>query len=140
MTAVIEQEKSLEKIREKFSKTLTLYLDELFSKYGTIDNKASAVQTLRLSPLTRMHHELLRYQELSGWLKVSNPDLFSKLLHSYTLGSSGVQKIYEENVKELFKEAAKRISGVNASTRRKNVFITMFGFNSNSKFRKSNSL
>lgn len=69
---------------------------------------------LRLPAMTRTHSALSRYNELSAWLKSAHPDLFSKVLHGY---SSGIHKLYDESIKELFKEGVKKIMTNSSSSK-----------------------
>jgi len=113
MHAVVYQKGKLEKIRDKFAKSLTSHLAKLFIHHGNIvsTESASSVNSFRLPPLHQMHLELAPYTKLMLWLKTMDPDCFNSLLQKYT---SSTQKVYERSVKALFEEAKTRISG-NAS-------------------------
>ena len=117
MQAVTDQNRRLEKIKIKFSQHLTSHLAKLFIHFGnsisSMDIKSS-ILAFRLPTLSRMHQDLLRYVELTSWLKLMDSESFGSLLKTYT---TSIQKIYERNVKNVFDEARHRISGGTISSR-----------------------
>jgi hypothetical protein len=119
MHAVVYQKGKLEKIRDKFAKSLTSHLAKLCIHHGNISSTdtTSSINTFRLSPLHQMHQELSPYTKLMLWLKTMDSDCFSSLLQKYT---SSIQKVYERSVKALFEEAKTRISGNAAVNTKRN--------------------
>lgn len=123
MQAVTDQKRKLEKMRGKFSQHLTSHLAKLFIHFGNSISSMdilSSIQAFRLPTLSRMHQDLLRFAELTKWLKLMDPEAFGSLLKTYT---SSIQKIYEKNVKHLFDEARHRISGGTIGSRSKPILV-----------------
>lgn len=71
MAAVQEQRKKFEKYKEKFSRTLSRQLNNLFIHYGNHKGEADKnVEGLILPQHSGVHKELYPYTELMHWMKV----------------------------------------------------------------------
>lgn len=71
MAAVQEQRKKFEKYKEKFSRTLSRQLNNLFIHYGNHKGEADKnVEGLILPQHSGVHRELYPYTELMHWMKV----------------------------------------------------------------------
>lgn len=73
MTAVQEQRKKFEKYKEKFSRSLSRQLNNLFIHYGNHKGESDRnVEGLILPQHSGVHKELYAYTELMHWMKASD--------------------------------------------------------------------
>jgi len=113
LAAVQDQVKLCEKRRDKFSKSITRYLNNLFIHVGNdtdnlADMSAPSVQQLKLTKRKHIHRELAKYAELVHWLKIMDPASFSNLQSIYR---TSVCKLYEKDLRLFFEAARYRVSG-----------------------------
>ena len=85
LAAVQDQLKLCGKRRDKFSKSITMHLKNLFVHVGNdtdnlVNNDASQ---LKLTKRRRSHRELERYAELVHWLKTMDPPSYASLQSTY---------------------------------------------------------
>lgn len=72
MSAIQEQRKKFDKYKEKFSRSLSRQLNNLFIHYGNHKGESgSNKEGLVLPQHSGVHRELQAYMELMHWLKVS---------------------------------------------------------------------
>ena len=85
LAAVQDQLKLCGKRRDKFSKSITMHLKNLFVHVGNdtdnlVNNDASQ---LKLTKRRRSHRELERYAELVHWLKTMDTPSYASLQSTY---------------------------------------------------------
>ena len=113
LAAVQDQIKLCEKRRDKFSKSITRHLNNLFVHVGNdtdnlVDMSGPSVSQLKLIKRRRSHRELAQYAELVHWLKTMDPQSFTQLQSIYR---TSVCKLYEKDLRLFFEAARFRISG-----------------------------
>lgn len=105
MTAVQDQHKRCEKLRDKFSKAIHRHLNNLFVHLGNdTDNllESGHVGQLKLMRRKHIHKELMKYAELVHWLKAMDPKNFSALQATYR---QNLCKLYEKDIRKFFEQA-----------------------------------
>ncbi len=109
MTAVQDQIKRCEKLRDRFSKAVSRHLSNLFVHLGNDTmNLDAGGQQLKLSRRKHIHKELLKYSDLVHWLKDMDPKAFSALQGLYR---ENLCKLYDKDIKKFFEAARFRVSG-----------------------------
>ena len=113
LAAVQDQIKLCEKRRDKFSKSITRHLNNLFVHVGNdtdnlLDMSGPSASQLKLTKRRRSHRELAQYAELVHWLKTMDPQSFTSLQSIYR---TSVCKLYEKDLRVFFETARFRISG-----------------------------
>ena len=88
LAAVQDQIKVCQKRRDKFSKSITRYLSNLFVHVGNdtdnlADMSAPSVSQLKLTKRRHIHRELAKYAELVHWLKTMDHASFTNLQSIY---------------------------------------------------------
>jgi NhaP-type Na+/H+ and K+/H+ antiporter len=77
MTAVQEQRRRFEKYKEKFSRSISRQLNNLFIHYGNHKGESDKnIEGLILPQHSGVHKELNSYIELMHWIKVTFNALF----------------------------------------------------------------
>ncbi len=113
LASVQDQVKLLEKRRDKFSKSITRYLNNLFIHVGNdtdnlADMSSPSASQLKLTKRRHIHRELAKYAELVHWLKTMDPGSFANLQSIYR---TSVCKLYEKDLRLFFEAARFRVSG-----------------------------
>lgn len=112
MYAVQEQRKKFEKYKEKFSRSLSRQLNNLFIHYGNHKGESDRNNDgLILPQHSGVHKELYIYTELMHWLKVMDRKIFESLKDVYT---TSLGKLYDRDLRGLFNAARDKISVNNA--------------------------
>ncbi|KAH1022777.1 hypothetical protein HUJ04_012122 [Dendroctonus ponderosae] len=107
MSAVQEQRKKFEKYKEKFSRSLSRQLNNLFIHYGNHKGEADkSVEGLILPQHSGVHKELYPYTELMHWMKVMDKKMYDSLKEVYT---SSLGKLYDRDLRGLFNAAREKI-------------------------------
>ncbi len=87
MSAVQDQQKRCEKLRERFAKAVLRHLHNLFVHMGNdVDNNLEASGKglqLKLSRRKHIHRELMRFAELVHWMKDMDAKGFASLQAVY---------------------------------------------------------
>ncbi|KAH7939148.1 hypothetical protein HPB52_007579 [Rhipicephalus sanguineus] len=95
MAAVQEQTKLLEKLRDKFSTTLSHHLNKLFLRLASETSQCGEVTLVKH---TGCHNELRPYSELMLWLsRAPDPTRFAQLQKNYI---NTMSKLYERDVQQ----------------------------------------
>lgn len=109
MAAVQEQFKLFDKLRDKFSTTLSHHLNKLFlrlaSETGTLGPFSGDIT---LTKHTGCHNELRPYTELVQWLKRADFSRYEMLNKVYINSTS---KLYEKEIRTFFEQAREKLSG-----------------------------
>ncbi|XP_060528405.1 exocyst complex component 1 isoform X1 [Cylas formicarius] len=114
MTAVQEQRKKFEKYKEKFSRTLSRQLNNLFIHYGNHKGESDkTIEGLILPQHNGVHKELYSYTELMHWLKVMDKKIYDSLKEVYM---TSLGKLYDRDLRGLFNSAREKIGGYNLTT------------------------
>ena len=113
LAAVQDQLKLCEKRKDKFSKSITRYLNNLFVHVGNdtdnlADMSSPSASQLKLTKRRHIHRELAKYAELVHWLKTMDNPSFVSLQSIYR---TSVCKLYEKDLRLFFEGARYRISG-----------------------------
>ncbi|KAJ8969647.1 hypothetical protein NQ314_001649 [Rhamnusium bicolor] len=112
MTAVQEQRKKFEKYKEKFSRSLSRQLNNLFIHYGNHKGESDRnVEGLILPQHSGVHKELYAYIELMHWMKVMDKKMYESLKDIYT---TSLGKLYDRDLRGLFNTAREKISAYGA--------------------------
>lgn len=107
MYAVQEQKKKFEKYKEKFSRSLSRQLNNLFIHYGNHKGESDRnTDELILPQHSGVHKELYIYTELMHWLKVMDRKNFDSLKEIYT---TSLGKLYDRDLRGLFNAARDKI-------------------------------
>jgi hypothetical protein len=113
MTAVQDQQKRCEKLRDRFSKSVFRQLSNLFIHVGNdMGNLDAGNDQLKLKRRKNIHKELMKYAELVHWMKSMDPKSFAVL---QTLYRENLCKLYEKDIQQFFEMARYRISGGRAA-------------------------
>lgn len=114
MAAVQEQRKKFEKYKEKFSRTLSRQLNNLFIHYGNHKGEADKnVEGLILPQHSGVHKELYPYTELMHWMKVMDKKMYDSLKEVYT---SSLGKLYDRDLRGLFNAAREKIGAYSVTS------------------------
>ncbi|KAL1488467.1 hypothetical protein ABEB36_014938 [Hypothenemus hampei] len=109
MAAIQEQRKKFEKLKEKFSRTLSRQLNNLFIHYGNHKGEGDkSLEGLILPQHNGVHKELYLYTELMHWMKVMDKKTYDLLKEVYT---SSLGKLYDRDLRGLFNSAREKIGG-----------------------------
>lgn len=107
MYSVQEQRKKFEKYKEKFSRSLSRQLNNLFIHYGNHKGESDRNSDgLILPQHSGVHKELYIYTELMHWLKVMDRKNFESLKNAYT---TSLGKLYDRDLRGLFNAAREKI-------------------------------
>lgn len=107
MTAIQEQRKKFEKYKEKFSRSLSRQLNNLFIHYGNHKGESDRnVEGLILPQHNGVHRELYPYTELMHWVKVMDKKMYDSLKDVYT---TSLGKLYDRDLRGLFNSARDKI-------------------------------
>ncbi|KAF7270489.1 hypothetical protein GWI33_016555 [Rhynchophorus ferrugineus] len=107
MTAIQEQRKKFEKYKEKFSRSLSRQLNNLFIHYGNHKGESDKnVDGLILPQHNGVHRELYAYTELMHWVKVMDKKMYDSLKEVYT---TSLGKLYDRDLRGLFNAARDKI-------------------------------
>ncbi|KAH6923801.1 hypothetical protein HPB50_007267 [Hyalomma asiaticum] len=105
MAAVQEQTKLLEKLRDKFSTTLSHHLNKLFLRLASETSQCGEVTLVKH---TGCHNELRPYSELMLWLsRAPDPTRFTQLQKNYI---NTMSKLYERELHIFFEQAKDRLT------------------------------
>jgi hypothetical protein len=108
MTAVQEQRRRFEKYKEKFSRSISRQLNNLFIHYGNHKGESDKnIEGLILPQHSGVHKELNSYIELMHWIKVMDRKSYESLKNVYT---NSLGKLYERDLKNLFELAKTKIA------------------------------
>lgn len=113
MSAVQEQTKLLDKLRDKFSTSLSHQLNKLFLRLAS---ETALPAELTLVKHTGCHNELRPYTDLMRWLARADPSRFQSLQQLYT---TTMGKLYERELRLFFEQARDRLSGKTATLERR---------------------
>jgi len=109
MSAVQDQLKRCEKLRDRFAKNVCRHLSNLFVHHGNdTDLKESGSSQLKLMRRKHIHKDLMKYAELVHWLKEMDAKGFASLQSLYR---ENMCKLYEKDVHRFFEAARFRVSG-----------------------------
>lgn len=107
MSAVQEQRKKFEKYKEKFSRSLSRQLNNLFIHYGNHKGESDRnAEGLILPQHSGVHRELYAYTELMHWMKVMDKKIYDSLKEVYT---TSLGKLYDRDLRALFNSARDKI-------------------------------
>lgn len=105
MAAVQEQTKLLDKLRDKFSTTLSHHLNKLFLRLASETSQCGEVTLVKH---TGCHNELRPYSELMLWLsRAPDPTRFAQLQKNYI---NTMSKLYERELHIFFEQAKDRLT------------------------------
>ncbi|KAJ8968991.1 hypothetical protein NQ317_014494 [Molorchus minor] len=111
MTAVQEQRKKFEKYKEKFSRSLSRQINNLFIHYGNHKGESDkSTEGLILPQHSAVHKELYAYMELMHWMKVMDKKIYESLKDVYT---TSLGKLYDRDLRGLFNTAREKIEAFN---------------------------
>lgn len=105
LAAVQEQRKRFDKLRDKFSHSISRQLNNLFIHLGN-DKSDFAIDELTLPNHNNIHKELSAYSELMHWTKAMDREAYQKLRKIYT---DSIGKLYERDLKLFFEQALQRV-------------------------------
>lgn len=112
MAAVQEQRKRMDRLKDRFSKPLCRYLNNVFIHLGNEGSDGLGAhhsgRELTLPSRTNIHKNLLGYAELMHWLKQMEPKSYQQLQKTYT---SSLEKLYTRDLERFFEDAFIRVSG-----------------------------
>lgn len=98
--AVQDQRKRFEKWKQKFSMTVSRFLNNLFIHLGNeIGDMPLTSTDLTLPNHSNVHRELAPYTELMHWTKAMDRKTYDGLMTVYT---SSLSKIYDRDVRNFF--------------------------------------
>lgn len=110
LSAVQDQIKRVEKLKQKFSQVLSRHLNNMFIHLGNdVGHSACSPETqldLVLPKHTNVHKELAPFAELMQWLKIMDEKSFDKLTKIYT---NSLSKIYDREIQQFFSAARSQI-------------------------------
>lgn len=108
MAAIQEQKKRFEKYKEKFSRSLSRQLNNLFIHYGNHKGESDrTVEGLILPQHSGVHKELYIYTELIHWMKAMDRKMFESLKEVYI---TSLAKLYDRDLRGLFNAAREKLS------------------------------
>ncbi|XP_023018204.1 exocyst complex component Sec3 [Leptinotarsa decemlineata] len=108
MSAVQEQRKKFDKLKDKFSRSLSRQLNNLFIHYGNHKGESDRnVEGLNLPQHSGVHKELCAYMELIHWIKVMDKKMYESLKEVYT---NSLGKLYDRDLRGLFNAAREKIA------------------------------
>ncbi|EEC10565.1 exocyst complex component sec3, putative, partial [Ixodes scapularis] len=113
MAAVQEQTKLLEKLRDKFSTSLSHTLNKLFLRLAS---ETAPPAELTLVKHSGCHNELRPYSDLMRWLSRADASRFQSLQQLYI---STMGKLYERELRTFFEQARDRLSSKTATLDRR---------------------
>ncbi|CAH1965658.1 unnamed protein product [Acanthoscelides obtectus] len=107
MCAIQEQRKKFERYKEKFSRSLSRQLNNLFIHYGNHNGETErSSDGLFLPQHNGVHKELYAYTELMHWMKAMDKKMYESLKEVYT---SSLGKLYDRDLRGLFNAAREKI-------------------------------
>nr|CAH7715495.1 unnamed protein product [Callosobruchus chinensis] len=108
MSAIQEQRKKFERYKEKFSRSLSRQLNNLFIHYGNHKGEAErSTDGLVLPQHSGVHKELYAYTELMHWMKAMDRKMYESLKEVYT---TSLGKLYDRDLRGLFNAARDKIA------------------------------
>ncbi|XP_064489589.1 exocyst complex component 1-like [Ornithodoros turicata] len=114
MSAVQEQFKLFDKLKDKFSTTLSHQLNKSFLRLGYDTLKTQ--NEITLTKHTGSHNELRPYTELMQWLKRADLSRYQVLHQVYINATS---KLYEKEIRNFFEQAREKLSGKTSTLERR---------------------
>ncbi|XP_016986058.1 exocyst complex component 1 [Drosophila rhopaloa] len=100
LEAVQDQRKRFEKWKQKFSATVSRFMNNLFIHLGNEIGDVPVTSTeLTLPNHSNVHRELTPYTELMHWTKAMDRKTYDGLMRVYT---ASLSKIYDRDVKNFF--------------------------------------
>lgn len=105
LAAVQEQRKRFDKLRDKFSHSISRQLNNLFIHLGN-DKSDFPIDELTLPNHNNIHKELSAFSELMHWTKAMDREAYQKLRKIYT---DSIGKLYERDLKVFFEQALQRV-------------------------------
>ncbi|XP_057667737.1 exocyst complex component 1 [Diorhabda carinulata] len=108
MSAVSEQRKKFDKLKDKFSRNICRQLNNLFIHFGNHKGEGEKnLEGLTLPQHNGVHKELYPYTELIHWIKVMDKKMYDSLKDVYT---TSMGKLYDRDLKNLFSIAREKIA------------------------------
>ncbi|KAH8246015.1 hypothetical protein KR026_006889 [Drosophila bipectinata] len=108
LEAVQDQRKRFEKWKQKFSATVSRFMNNLFIHLGNEIGDMPVTSTeLTLPNHSNVHRELTPYTELMHWSKAMDRKTYDGLMRVYT---ASLSKIYERDVRNFFNLAKMQVS------------------------------
>ncbi|KAH8300433.1 hypothetical protein KR018_005356 [Drosophila ironensis] len=108
LEAVQDQRKRFEKWKQKFSATVSRFMNNLFIHLGNEIGDMPVTSTeLTLPNHSNVHHELTPYTELMHWTKAMDRKTYDGLMRVYT---ASLSKIYDRDVRNFFNLAKLQVS------------------------------
>ncbi|XP_017842021.1 exocyst complex component 1 [Drosophila busckii] len=107
LEAVQDQRKRFEKWKQKFSATVSRFMNNLFIHLGNEIGDQPTSMELALPNHSNVHRELTPYTELMHWAKAMDRKTYDGLMRVYT---ASLSKIYERDVKNFFNLAKLQVS------------------------------
>ncbi|KAL7733248.1 hypothetical protein ACLKA6_004753 [Drosophila palustris] len=115
LEAVQDQRKRFEKWKQKFSGTVSRFLNNLFIHLGNeIGDMPLTSTELTLPNHSNVHRELTPYTELMHWSKAMDRKTYDGLMRVYT---ASLSKIYDRDVRNFFNLAKMQVSDKLRSSR-----------------------
>ncbi|XP_062133112.1 exocyst complex component 1 [Drosophila sulfurigaster albostrigata] len=115
LEAVQDQRKRFEKWKQKFSATVSRFLNNLFIHLGNeIGDMPLTSTELTLPNHSNVHRELTPYTELMHWSKAMDRKTYDGLMRVYT---ASLSKIYDRDVRNFFNLAKLQVSDKLRSSR-----------------------
>ncbi|KAH8307372.1 hypothetical protein KR044_010959 [Drosophila immigrans] len=107
LEAVQDQRKRFEKWKQKFSATVSRFLNNLFIHLGNeIGDMPLTSTELTLPNHSNVHRELTPYTELMHWSKAMDRKTYDGLMRVYT---ASLSKIYDRDVRNFFNLVSNRL-------------------------------
>ncbi|XP_068143140.1 LOW QUALITY PROTEIN: exocyst complex component 1 [Drosophila tropicalis] len=108
LEAVQDQRKRFEKWKQKFSATVSRFMNNLFIHLGNeIGDMPLTSTELTLPNHSNVHRELTPYTELMHWCKAMDRKTYDGLMKVYT---TSLSKIYDRDVRNFFNLAKLQVS------------------------------
>ncbi|KAH8378977.1 hypothetical protein KR009_002376 [Drosophila setifemur] len=108
LEAVQDQRKRFEKWKQKFSATVSRFMNNLFIHLGNEIGDIPVTSTeLTLPNHSNVHRELTPYTELMHWTKAMDRKTYDGLMRVYT---ASLSKIYDRDVRNFFNLAKMQVS------------------------------
>ncbi|XP_026847884.1 exocyst complex component 1 [Drosophila persimilis] len=108
LEAVQDQRKRFEKWKQKFSATVSRFMNNLFIHLGNEIGDMPLTNTdLSLPNHSNVHRELTPYTELMHWTKAMDRKTYDGLMKVYT---ASLSKIYDRDVRNFFNLAKMQVS------------------------------
>ncbi|XP_017026432.1 exocyst complex component 1 [Drosophila kikkawai] len=108
LEAVQDQRKRFEKWKQKFSATVSRFMNNLFIHLGNEIGDMPVTSTdLTLPNHSNVHRELTPYTELMHWTKAMDRKTYDGLMRVYT---ASLSKIYDRDVRNFFNLAKMQVS------------------------------